>query len=77
MPGLPILKPRELIRLLEGLGFRNSRRRGSHFRFVHTDGRRTTVPVHSGKTIGRGLLRVILDDIGISPAELKKLLKRS
>jgi len=72
---LPVLRPGELIRALEKMGFHRIRRsRGSHQRFGHSDGRKTTVPVHKGKTIGRGLLRKILRDVGITPEELKKLL---
>lgn len=76
MPGqLPILKPREVIALLERLGF-HERPLGatSHRRFVHPDGRRTTVPVHAGRDIGRGLLRKILRDISLTADELNKLL---
>jgi len=72
---LPILKPEELIKALERMGFSCTRRsKGSHFRYKHTDGRRTTIPVHKGKTIGRGLLRKIMRDVDISNEELKKLL---
>jgi predicted RNA binding protein YcfA (HicA-like mRNA interferase family) len=46
----------------------------SHFRYKHPDGRKTTVPVHKGKDISRGLLRKILRDIDITVEELKKLL---
>ena len=68
---LPVLRPGELIRALERLGFRRTRKSaGGHQRFVHPDGRRTTVPVHKGKTIGRGLLRKILRDVGVSVEEL-------
>ncbi len=68
---LPILKPRELIRVLERMGFRPLRKsRGSHRQFEHPDGRRTTVPVHKGRDIGPGLLRKILRDIGLTPEEL-------
>lgn len=74
-PKLPILKPEELIKLLETLGFTNTRKsKWSHFRYSHPDGRKTTVPVHKGKTIGVGLLRKILRDIKITPDELGKLL---
>jgi predicted RNA binding protein YcfA (HicA-like mRNA interferase family) len=45
-----------------------------HRRYVHPDGRRTTVPFHAGQDIGRGLLRKILKDIELSPEEFKKLL---
>jgi predicted RNA binding protein YcfA (HicA-like mRNA interferase family) len=72
---LPILRPQELVRALERLGFRRTRRsRGSHLRYIHLDGRRTTVPMHKGKTIGRGLLRKILKDIGMSAEELLAIL---
>jgi predicted RNA binding protein YcfA (HicA-like mRNA interferase family) len=71
---IPIVKPGELIRALEKLGFACTRKSGSHFRFKHPDGRKTTVPVHKGKDISRGLLRKVLRDIDISVEELKKLL---
>lgn len=72
---LPILKPGELIKALEKIGFSCTRKsKGSHFRYRHPDGRKTTVPFHKGKDIGRGLLRKILRDVDISIEELKKLL---
>ena len=72
---LPILRPEELIGALERMGFTLTRKSpGSHFRYVHADGRRTTVPMHQGKTIGRGLLRKILIDIGVSAGELREYL---
>ena len=43
-------------------------------RYVHPDGRRTTVPMHEGKTLGRGLLRKILRDINVSVDDLKSYL---
>ena len=64
---LPILRPQELAKALERMGFVHTRKsRGSHFRYVHPDRRKTTISMHKGKTIGRGLLRKILRDIGIS-----------
>ena len=72
---IPMIKPGELIRALERLGFSCTKKsKGSHFRYKHLDGRKTTVPVHKGKDISRGLLRKILRDIDISLGELKKLL---
>jgi predicted RNA binding protein YcfA (HicA-like mRNA interferase family) len=72
---VPVLKPRELIQVLQRLGFTRTRKsRGGHQRFAHPDGRRTTVPVHKGKTIGRGLLRKILKDIGLTAEELSHYL---
>lgn len=74
MTQIPILKPRKLIKIISKLGFREIRQEGSHIFFKHPDGRTTVVPFHSGKDIGRGLLRAILDDIRLSPKELQKLL---
>ena len=74
--GLMIVKPKELIKALERMGFVVLRRsKGSHVQFQHADGRRTTVPVHQGRDIGPGLLRKILRDIEIEPAELRKRMK--
>jgi predicted RNA binding protein YcfA (HicA-like mRNA interferase family) len=59
MNRLPRLKGKELIRILGKLGFEIARSRGSHFLLRHTDGRVTTLPVHSGEVLGPGLLRSI------------------
>jgi predicted RNA binding protein YcfA (HicA-like mRNA interferase family) len=46
MARLPMLKAREVIRVLRYLGFVQVRQVGSHAFFSHKDGRVTTVPVH-------------------------------
>jgi predicted RNA binding protein YcfA (HicA-like mRNA interferase family) len=69
MTRLPRLKGKEVVRILERLGFDVVRTRGSHVFLKHPDGRVTTVPVHSGETIGPGLLRSILRDIEMSHEE--------
>ncbi|MBC8324044.1 MAG: type II toxin-antitoxin system HicA family toxin [Verrucomicrobia subdivision 3 bacterium] len=51
MGNIPVLKPREVVRLLKKLGFEEVRQRGSHKQFRHDDGRGTTVPFHSGRGI--------------------------
>ncbi len=48
--------------------------RGSHHFLVHNDGRRTVIPVHSGETIGPGLLAQILRDCQLTREELRTLL---
>jgi predicted RNA binding protein YcfA (HicA-like mRNA interferase family) len=52
MGSVPVLKPTEVCRLLERLGFKNVRQRGSHIQYRHADGRGTTVPMHKGRDIG-------------------------
>jgi len=71
---LPALKAREIIRVLKQLGFYEVRQKGAHLCFRNTIGKFTIVPVHTGEDIGRGLLRKILNDIGISEKDLLKLL---
>jgi predicted RNA binding protein YcfA (HicA-like mRNA interferase family) len=41
--------------------------------FHHSDGRWTTVPVHKGKDLGKGILRKIIRDAKISVDEFEKL----
>jgi predicted RNA binding protein YcfA (HicA-like mRNA interferase family) len=69
MGTLPIFKPREVIRILERLGFVQIRQRGSHRQFRHADGRQTTVPDHGGRDLSPILLRQIIKDIGLTPEE--------
>jgi predicted RNA binding protein YcfA (HicA-like mRNA interferase family) len=52
--------------ILEGIGFVEVRRRGSHVQYRHPDGRGTTVPFHGGRDISPILLRQIAKDIGLT-----------
>jgi predicted RNA binding protein YcfA (HicA-like mRNA interferase family) len=74
MTRLPRVRGKDLIRALERTGFHVDRKRGSHVLLKHEDGRATVVPVHSGETIGPGLLRAILRDVDLSTDELEHLL---
>jgi predicted RNA binding protein YcfA (HicA-like mRNA interferase family) len=67
-----VLKPREVISILETLGFAEVRQRGSHKQFRHADGRGTTVPVHPGRDISPILLRQIAKDIGLTVDDFLK-----
>ena len=69
MSRVPVLKPREVIRALERLGFVEVRQRGAHRQFRHPDGRGTTVPFHSGRDIAPPLLRQIIKDIRVKLEE--------
>ncbi len=73
MPKLSPISARELIIILEKQGFQQVHQKGSHVRLNHSDGRRTTVPVHTGEKVGIGLLRKILRDANISRSEFEKL----
>jgi predicted RNA binding protein YcfA (HicA-like mRNA interferase family) len=69
MGTLPILKPREVVSILESLGFLLARQKGSHCQYRHPDGRATTVPFHAGRDISPVLLRKIAQDIGLTVQE--------
>ncbi len=75
MPRLPVVTAKQLIKILEKLDFAETRQRGSHKFFKHADGRVTSVPFHTGD-LGKGLLRKILNQIKISPDELRKLVEK-
>ncbi|HUT52772.1 MAG TPA: type II toxin-antitoxin system HicA family toxin [bacterium] len=70
MSKYPVLKPLEIARILEKLGFEEVRQRGSHQQFRHPDGRCTTVPFHAGRDISPILLRQIAKDIGLTIDDL-------
>lgn len=66
----PVLKPREVVAILEKIGFVEARQKGSHKQYRHPDGRATTVPFHGSRDISPILLRQIVKDIGLTIDEL-------
>jgi predicted RNA binding protein YcfA (HicA-like mRNA interferase family) len=54
------------VAILERLGFKEARQRGSHRQYRHPDGRGTTVPFHGNRDISPILLRQIARDIGLT-----------
>lgn len=69
MSKTPVMKPREVVLILEKLGFVLVRQRGSHQQFRHPDGRCTTVPFHAQRDLSPILLRQIAKDIGFTIEE--------
>lgn len=72
MSGIPVLKPREVVSILQRLGFQEVRQSGSHKQFRHADGRCTTVPFHAGRDLSPILLRQIAKDIGMTVQDFLK-----
>lgn len=72
MGNVPVLKPNEVVSILERLGFMEVRQKGSHKQFRHPGGRGTTVPFHSGRDVSPILLRQIAKDIHMTVDELLK-----
>ncbi len=73
MPKLSPINATKLIKILSKQGFVKIRQSGSHVRLEHRDGRKTSIPVHSGENVRTGLLRKILRDVNISRDEFEKL----
>ncbi len=76
MSKLPSLTGREIISILKKAGFIVERQKGSHVFMKHSDGRATVVPVHSGETVGSGLLSKILRDVEMIKDDFLKILKK-
>ena len=59
---LPSFNSWQVISILKRRGFALDRQSGSHAVFIHPDGRRTTVPIHGKRDLGKGILRQIMRD---------------
>lgn len=77
MPKLPRVKARHLVAVVRKLGFQLRDQSGSHAVYVHTDGRKTTIPIHPTEDIGTGLLtKIIKKDLQITKGAFAQLLKK-
>lgn len=74
MSKFPVIKAKELVRILNKLGFSKHHQVGSHAQFKHFDGRRITVPIHSNKDIGKKTLKGIINDLDLSTEEFIQIL---
>ena len=74
MPTYSAVTGKRLITALKGAGFLIQRVKGSHDFLRHPGGRTTVVPVHSGESLGSGLLANILSDVVITRNKLEELL---
>ncbi len=72
MTKLPVLKPREVVKILERAGFRFERQKGSHK--IYIKGKLgITVPYHN-KDLKAGTLRHIIEQSGLELKEFLELL---
>ena len=76
MSKLPLLNAKEVVKVLEKLGFLFKRQQGSHMFFEHPDGRTTVIPNHPGEDIDRGLLnKIVKHDLQITREEFLRKYK--
>lgn len=67
MPTLPAITFTQLCKIIERMGFYKTRQKGSHIRYIHIDGRKTTVPNHGNQDVPKGLLiKIIKQDLNMS-----------
>ena len=73
MSKLPLLKAKEISKMLLKMGFVFKRQKGSHMFYEHPDGRTTIIPNHQGEDIDRGLLsKIIREDLKMEKDEFIK-----
>jgi len=72
---LPRLTAAEVIKALKRAGFSLARQSGSHKLYKDKEGKRVTVPYHSGKILHPKVLKSILRDAELTVKELKDLLE--
>ena len=62
-----------MCKIVYKLGFEMIHRKGSHTVWRHEDGRTTTIPIHSGKELPRGLIKSILKDVELNVEDYLKM----
>ena len=74
-PKLPVIKAKQLIKVVKRLGFELDRQSGSHAIYYRkSDKRRIVIPIHAGKDIKPKTLYGIIKDLNLDVDEFKKLL---
>lgn len=70
---MPAFKPKEVVRILQKLGFIKKRQTGSHVMMFHPTSKKTIpIPLHS-KDLKKGLLQDIIKQAESSEEEFLKL----
>jgi predicted RNA binding protein YcfA (HicA-like mRNA interferase family) len=72
---LPRVSAADAVRVLEKAGFFLARQSGSHKIYKNAEGRRTTVPFHSGRELHPKVLKNILRDADLTVEEFLELMK--
>jgi predicted RNA binding protein YcfA (HicA-like mRNA interferase family) len=70
---LPVISGDDFVKAAHKIGYVWDHTEGSHMILLHRSGRRLSVPRH--KELGRGLLRSLIRDAGLSREEFTRLLR--
>ena len=72
MAGLPVISGDDFVRAVRQIGYQWDHTEGSHMILLHPSKGRLSVPRH--KELGRGLLRALIRDAGLTRDEFVALL---
>jgi predicted RNA binding protein YcfA (HicA-like mRNA interferase family) len=75
MEKLPRVTAAETSKVLERTGFLLTRQSGSHKIYKNKEGKRVTVPFHTGRILHPKVLQSILRDANLTVERFKELLK--
>ncbi len=73
MARLPAMSGDDFVKVMRKIGYVWDHTEGSHMILLHPSGRRLSVPRH--KELGRGLLRSLIRDAGLSREEFLRVLR--
>ena len=73
MSRLPMLSGDDFVKAIRQIGYEWDHTEGSHMILLHPSGRRLSVPRH--RELGRGILRKLLRQSGLTREELLELLE--
>jgi predicted RNA binding protein YcfA (HicA-like mRNA interferase family) len=73
MPPVPVLKPREVVKTFEKLGWQVARQRGSHI-ILTKEGHIATLSVPNHPEVARGTLRSLIARAGLAVDDFLKAL---
>jgi predicted RNA binding protein YcfA (HicA-like mRNA interferase family) len=75
MPPVPLLRPREVIRVFERLGWSVARQRGSHI-ILTKPGHIATLSIPDHPQVARGTLRTLISQAGLTVEEFVSAVER-
>jgi predicted RNA binding protein YcfA (HicA-like mRNA interferase family) len=75
MPPVPLLRPREVVRVFERLGWSVARQRGSHI-VMTKPGHIATLSIPDHPDVARGTLRALISKAGLTVAEFVSAAER-
>lgn len=71
MSRLPMISGDDFVRAVRKIGFQWDHTEGSHMILINPSGKRLSVPRH--QELGRGLLRKLIDQAGLTREEFQEL----